>query len=101
MSLTISYSESAFPITPVELLKPRFWDNFEICLLFVVNNNTYLPISVPDYPSRTVESISLLLYSNFCIQWSLPKRTLREAGNPLQRTNLVARIEFAMHIIIT
>ena len=34
------------------------------------------------------------------VQWSLPKRTLREADNPLQRTNLVARIEFAKHVIL-
>ena len=27
-------SESAHPITPVEPLKPRFWDNSGICLLF-------------------------------------------------------------------
>ena len=35
MLLTISYSESAYPITPVEPLKPRFCDNSEICLLFI------------------------------------------------------------------
>ena len=34
------------------------------------------------------------------LQWSLPKSTLQEADNPLQRTNLVARIELAMHIIL-
>ena len=34
------------------------------------------------------------------LQWSLPKRTLREADNPLQRTNLVAWIEFAKHVIL-
>ena len=34
MLLTITYLESAYPITPVEPLKARFWDNFEICLLF-------------------------------------------------------------------
>ena len=76
MSLTLSNSESAYPITLVEPLKPRFWDNSEICLLLVVNNNKYLPyvidniifrISVPDYPSRTVESNSLRLFWNFCI----------------------------------
>ena len=53
------------PITPVEPLKARFWDNSEICLLLVVNNNKYVSctienfifgISVPDYPSRTVET---------------------------------------------
>ena len=51
MLLTESYSESVSPITPVEPLKVRFWDNFEICLLFsrkqqlplVVNNNKYSP----------------------------------------------------------
>ena len=30
MLLTISYSESANPITTVEPLKPRFWYNIEI-----------------------------------------------------------------------
>ena len=34
MLLTLSYSESAYPITPLEPLKPRFWNNTEICLLF-------------------------------------------------------------------
>ena len=33
MILTISYLESASPITSVEPLKPRFWDYSEICLL--------------------------------------------------------------------
>ena len=28
--LKISYSESTYPITPVEPLKARFWDNSEI-----------------------------------------------------------------------
>ena len=32
--LTLIKSEFAYPITPVEPLKPRFWDNSEICLLF-------------------------------------------------------------------
>ena len=32
--LTLIKSESAYPITPVEPLKPRFWYNSEICLLF-------------------------------------------------------------------
>ena len=35
MLLNISYSESAYPITPVEPLKARFWDNFEISLLVI------------------------------------------------------------------
>ena len=65
MLLTISYSESAYPITPVEPLKPRFWDNSVFVYILVLNNNKYLSyvvdniifgISVPDYPSRTVES---------------------------------------------
>ena len=65
MLLTISYSELAYPITPAESLKPRFWDNSEICLLLILNNNKYLSyvvdmiifgISVPNYPSRTVET---------------------------------------------
>ena len=34
MLLNVSYLESAYPITPVEPLKSRFWDNSEICLLF-------------------------------------------------------------------
>ena len=66
--LKISYSESAYPITLVETLKPRFWDNSEVCSLLVVNNNKYVScvaenfifgISVPDYSSRTVESTFL------------------------------------------
>ena len=68
MLLTMSYSESAYPITPVQALKPRFWNNSEICLLLVVNNNKYLSyvvenfifaINVPDYPSGTVETTFL------------------------------------------
>ena len=67
MLLTMSYSESAYPITPVQALKPRFWNNSEICLLLVVNNkyvscvveNFIFGISVPDYPSRTVETTLL------------------------------------------
>ena len=35
MLLTISNSESTYPITPVEQLKPRFWDDSEICLLYI------------------------------------------------------------------
>ena len=34
MLLTISYSESAYPITPGQPLKPRFYENFIICLLY-------------------------------------------------------------------
>ena len=76
MLLTISYSDSADTITPVEPLKPRFQPNSEICLLLIVNNNKYLThvveniifgISVPGYHSRTVESNSLRLYWNFSI----------------------------------
>ena len=57
-----------YPITPVEPLKARFWDNSEICLLLVVNNNKYvscvveyfiLEISVANYPSGTVETTFL------------------------------------------
>ena len=74
--LTLIKSESAHPITPVEWLKPRFWESSEICSLLAVNNNKYSPhfvdnlifrINVPDYPSRTVESDSLRLFWNFCI----------------------------------
>ena len=63
----MSYSESAKPIIPVEPLKPRFWDNSEICLFSVVKNNQYVScvvenfifgINVPDYPSRTVKHVS-------------------------------------------
>ena len=36
MLLTISYLESAYPITPVSPLKPCFCYNFEICLLFTL-----------------------------------------------------------------
>ena len=74
--LALITSESAHPITPVEPLKPCFWNNSEICLPLVVNKNKYLPhvvdniifkISVSDYPSRTVESKSLRLFWNFSI----------------------------------
>ena len=44
---------------------------------------------------------NMILPTTCDVQWSLSRRTLREANNPLQRTNLVAWIEFAMHIIIT
>ena len=76
MLLTISYSESAYPITPVVTLKPCFWDNSVFVYILVVNNNKYLSyvvdniifgISVPDYPSRTVETNSLRIFWNFCI----------------------------------
>ena len=35
MLLTISYSESAYPITPVELLKAILYDYFVIYVYFV------------------------------------------------------------------
>ena len=42
-----------------------------------------------------------LLGFQICIpQWSLPKRTLREADNLVQWTNLVARIDFAKLVIV-
>ena len=57
-----------YPSTPVYPLKPRFWDNIEICLLFgrkqqqifthVFDNITF-GISEPDYPSITVETTFL------------------------------------------
>ena len=68
MSLTLSNWESAYLITPVVTLKPRFWDNSVFVYILVANNNKYLPhvvnniifgISVPDYPSRTVETTFL------------------------------------------
>ena len=34
MLLTMSYSESAYLITPEQLLKPRFYEMFIICLHF-------------------------------------------------------------------
>ena len=73
MLLTVSYSESAYPITPVDSLKPRFWDNSVFVYILVLNNNKYLSyvvdsiifgISVPDYPSRLVETTFL---GQFCI----------------------------------
>ena len=39
------------------------------------------------------------ILARISLQWSLPKLTLREEDNPLQRTNLVARIEFSKHVI--
>ena len=53
---------------PVEPLKQRSWHNSEVCLLLVVNSDKYLlhlvnnstfRISVPDYPSRTIETTFL------------------------------------------
>ena len=35
MSLTISYSESAYPITPVEPLKATLYEHFGISVNFV------------------------------------------------------------------
>ena len=66
--MTISYSESAYPITPVEPLKPRFYTILKFVYFLFINNNKYLVhvvdsmiigISVPDYPSRTVETTLL------------------------------------------
>ena len=74
MLLKISYSESAYSITPVVTLIPRFWDNSVLVYILVVNNNEYLSyvvynnifgISVPDYPSITLESKSLRSFWNF------------------------------------
>ena len=71
MLLAISYSESAYPITPVlpiEPLKPRFWDKIEICLLFghkqqqifiTCFDNIIFGINVPNYPCITVETTFL------------------------------------------
>ena len=67
-NLTISYSESASSITPVEPLKPRFYTILKFVYFLVVNNNKYsvhvvdniiFGISIPDYPSRTVETTFL------------------------------------------
>ena len=46
MLLTISYSESAYPITPVESLKVNLYDYIGIsayfCLLYIhINNNKF------------------------------------------------------------
>ena len=54
-------SESAHPITPVEPLK-SFLGQFS--LPHIVDNIIF-GISVPDYPSRTVESKCLRLFWNF------------------------------------
>ena len=68
MLLTITYSESAYPISLVERLKLHFWDNSEICLLFSRKQQKYLShvvditkfvISIPDFPSRKVETTFL------------------------------------------
>ena len=48
MLLILSYSESAYPITPVEPLKASLYDYFGISVYFVyfifiyVNNNKYI-----------------------------------------------------------
>ena len=48
MLLTISYSESAYPITLVEPLKVTLYDHFVIwfiCLLYIhINNNEFFSI---------------------------------------------------------
>ena len=76
MLLKISYSESVYPIIPVKLLNHVSGTILKFVHLLVVNNNKYLShvvdsiifrISVPDYPSRTVESNSLRLFWNLCI----------------------------------
>ena len=81
MILALITSESAHPVIQVEPLK-RFWDNSEIFLLLIVNNNKYslhgvdniiFGISMPDYPSKTVERKSLRLFCNFglfCLLYS-------------------------------
>ena len=74
--LLTSYSKSAYPITPVEPLKPRFYTILKFVYFSVVNNNKYLlhvvdniifGISVPDNPSTTVENNSLRSFWNFSI----------------------------------
>ena len=62
------------PNYPNSNVETPFLGQFYICLLLVVNSNKYLSyvvdnvifgISVPDNPSRTVESNSLRLFCNF------------------------------------
>ena len=62
------HAESAHPISPIYLLKPRFPNNSEICLLYSHKQqqifNTcrwqyHIRSQRTDYPSRTVESNSL------------------------------------------
>ena len=74
MLLTMSYSESANPITPVEPLKSRFSDYSEIVYnLFLKTTIMYLMLWTVSYSespvslSRTVESTSLRLLWNFRI----------------------------------
>ena len=59
MLLTISYSESAYPITPVQQLKTRFYKDFINCLLHSRKqqqkllhgvDNIIFGINVTDYP---------------------------------------------------
>ena len=59
MLLTISYSESMFPNTPVKPLNQVSGTILEFVYFLVINNNKYLSyvvdnikfgISVPDYP---------------------------------------------------
>ena len=56
-------------------MEPRFWDNFEICLLYVHKHNKYLPhvvdniifgISVLDYHILTVGTTILGQFWNLC-----------------------------------
>ena len=66
--------ESAYPITPVEPLKPRFWHNFELCLLFSRKQQQIfchmlltLPYSESAYPITPVETLKAILYHYFGI----------------------------------
>ena len=55
---------------------------------------TFSGTSFPDPSAKMAYRVSFRKYfKKSQIQWSLPKRTSREADNPLQRTDLVARIE--------
>ena len=45
----MKYSESAHPMIPVYMLKPRYWEYSEMCSLLVVNNKKYLSYVVDSY----------------------------------------------------
>ena len=133
-------------------MKPRFWDNIKICLLFsrkqqqifstycwqyrirnlpsnypsrtveivsgtilkfiyflVVNNNKYLSyfvgniifgISVPDYPTRTVESNSLRLFWKLCIFCLLYIHINNNKFTYWQIQNCQIRIQHTRYVLV-
>ena len=75
MLLTILYSVSAYPITLVEPLKPRFWYNSKICLLFsrkqIIQFDYHMLFTISysesAYPITPVDPLKAILYDYFGI----------------------------------